>query len=106
MLEVSIDHNSNGDHADQQPKVNWKVVTTSPFLKEYSAEVGKLVCPLIGSSYYSITQIEREIQLVTQGIPRIAIQHLPVIKSRGKSKQQFSNRELCALRKERKKTWH
>ena len=106
VLEVSVDHSRNGDHANQRPRVNWKVASTSPYLKEYSAEVEKLVFPLIGSSYDSITQIEREIQLVTQGITKIAVQHLPLRKSRGKPKRQFNDPGLRALCRESKQTWH
>ena len=106
VLEVSVDHSRNGNHANQRPRVNWEVASTSPYLKEYSAEVEKLVFPLIGSSYDSITQIEWEIQLVTQGITKIAVQHLPLRKPRGKPKRQFNDPGLRALCRESKQTWH
>ena len=70
------------DSSPELPRINWSKASTSKYVQEYQGAVGRSIGPLLNNSYDTVAQIEQEIDLITLGINRIAIESLPLLKKK------------------------
>ena len=86
------------------PQVNWSKVGEGHSIGQYQTAINDLIRPLIDNDYDNVTQIERELKLVSTGIKKFALNHLPLRKKHS-PRNRFRDGELQKLCKESKRTW-
>ena len=88
-----------------QKRVNWSMVPNSTNLYCYQKQITDFVAPLIGHSYNSTDDVDKEITYVTENICSIAFESLPLHKNSTKCRKWFKDQTLSRLTSEKKAAW-
>ena len=93
------------DDVPRTPRINWNKAVQDSNIEQYQSALNGMIRPLLENSYDSIKQVEQEIELITVGMSKLALQLLPLNKEKRTSRRRFKDAELQSLCSESKQTW-
>ena len=88
-----------------QKRIHWSKVPNSTNLYHYQKQVTNFVAPLIGHSYNSTGDVDKEITYVTENICSIVFESLPLDKNSAKCRKWFKDQTLSRVASEKKAAW-
>ena len=78
-------------------RINWSMVRNSTYLHCYQKEISAIVAPLIGNSYNSSDEIDKQIIYVSEKICSAALESLPLHNNLAKKRKWFKDQTLSRL---------
>ena len=86
-------------------RINWSKVRNSTYLHCYQEGISAIVAPLIGNSYNSSDEIDKEIIYVSEKICSVALESLPLHNNLAKKRKWFKDQTLSRLASAKKAAW-
>ena len=104
-MECYSEHLIELEGQSTRKRINWSKVRNSTYLHFYQEEISAIVAPLIGNSYNSSDEIDKEIIYVSKKICSAALESLPLHNNLAKKRKWFKDQTLSRLASAKKAAW-